>query len=162
MQTTYPENYTKQLQRLFVLVSDNQKHYQQAAEKVQNPEFKELFHHFSLEREAIINELRKRIVSSGVSPQKDEHGFMADLQRSWQDFKASVSGSGDQAVLESCRNSDQTVLDGYDDVLQGSVLEDAELKFFLSAQRYTINESFLELDRRYFDLFNSDNSADYL
>lgn len=158
MKTAYPENYTKQLQRLLGLVNDSRKHFADALEKVSSQEFKDFLKQLLVEREAIQIELVNRIVRLGGDPNDYKVNLLSGLERSWQALKAKASGSGDQEVLEGCRNVDQAVLDGYDDVLQGSILEDEELKYFITSQRFTINQSFLELDRRYFSLFKKDNS----
>ena len=154
----YPENYTKQLQRLLALVSDSKKHYQHAAENIKSPEFKDLLKQYGAERESIIAELKQKIASMGGNPDEDEHGFLSILHRGWLEMKAKAAGKGDQELLEACRNTDQALLDGYDDVLQGTLLEHSDLKTFVSGQRLAINESFWELDRHYFNLFNTNNS----
>lgn len=155
---TYHENFIKQLHRLLSLITDSKKHYQHASEHIESTEFRDLLRQYVHEREIISNELRAKISSLGGDPDEDEHGFLSILQKSWLDLKAKAAGSGDQELLESCRNSDQALLDGYDDVLQGSVLENEDLKTFLAGQRLSINESFWELDRYYFSLFKTDNS----
>ncbi|WP_207425322.1 PA2169 family four-helix-bundle protein [Pedobacter sp. SYSU D00535] len=158
MATTYPENYTKQLQRLEALLNDSYKTYQHAIDHVQSADLKELLRSVATERESILAELKSRIRSMGGDPEHDETGFLATLQRGWQGIKAAAAGSGDQGVLDSCRSSDVEVLNGYDDVLQGTILEDTELKTFLASQRLTINNALIELDARYFKLFKSDPS----
>jgi len=158
MKTTYPENYTKQLQRLLGLVNDSRKHFEESLDKLNSQEFKDFLKQLLIEREAVEIELKNRIIRLGGDPTESNIGFLSGLERSWQAFKAKAAGTGDQEILEGCRNVDQTVLDGYDDVLQGTILEDEELKYFISSQRYTINQSFLELDDKYFSLFKNDNT----
>jgi len=160
--TTYPENHTKQLQRLLGLVSDSYNHFKEAVEKIKSQDLKSFIKQLLIEREALQIELKNRIVRLGGNPDENHLGFLSGMERSWQMIKARASGGGDQEMLESCRNAEQTVLDGYDDVLQGSILEDEELKYFITSQRFTINQSFLELDQRYSSLFNTNNSIDNL
>ncbi|WP_207533099.1 PA2169 family four-helix-bundle protein [Desertivirga arenae] len=160
--TTYPENHTRQLQRLLGLVSDSRKHFQEAIEKVKDTNFKNFLNQLLIEREALQIELKNRIIRLGGNPDANNVGFLSNLERSWQIIKAKASGSGDQEIIESCRNAEQIVLDGYDDVLQGTILEDEELKYFITSQRFTINQSFLELDQMYFNMFKTDNTIDGL
>jgi len=155
---TYPENYVRQLQRLLGLVTDSQQHYQYAEENIKSTEFKDLLKFYVKERKKISEDLREKIASFGGNPNENDLGFLSMLERSWHEIQAKAAGRGDQELLESCRNSDQYLLDGYDDVLQGSVLERPDLKAFLSEQRLAINESFWELDRHYFNLFKTDNT----
>ena len=158
MDTTVRKTYTKQLQRLLGLINDSRKNYQYAVDHTESNDLKDLFRNQQAKREAISAELRQKIQQSGADPDEQDQSFLSKMERSWEGFKASMSGKGDQEVLERCRNTDQAVLDGYDDVLQGNILQNQELKTFLAAQRLTINESFTDLDQRYFNLFKTDPS----
>ncbi|WP_374164184.1 PA2169 family four-helix-bundle protein [Arcticibacter sp. MXS-1] len=154
----YPENYTRQLQTLLRLVEDSSEGYKTAAEHASSQEFIELFRGFAAEREMLAEELRERIARYGVHAEEPGSDFMASLHRSWMGIKTAMTKKDDQAVLESCRNGDQSVLDAYDDMMQGDLLNDTDMKTFLSGQRYTINRAFMDLDKRYFDLFKKDPS----
>lgn len=158
METTVQKNYTRQMQRLLGLISDSHKNYLYAIDHTKADDLKDLFRDQAAKRESIMSELRSRIEHTGGNPEEHDHSFLSQMERSWEGFKASISGKGDQEILERCRNTDQAVLDGYDDVLQGNILQNADLKTFLAAQRLVVNESFTELDRRYFNLFKTDPS----
>ncbi|MBC8052731.1 MAG: DUF2383 domain-containing protein [Sphingobacteriaceae bacterium] len=149
METSYQENYKKQLQRLESAVVKSQKKYIKASEQIESEEFRNLFHKYSDQRTTIINELNEAIRHlGGVSENRTEPepgihtspGTKADIKK-------------DQTVLETLRGSEQETLDVYDEVLQGSILEDFNLKTLLMSHRLTINEAYTDLDKRYFDLF---------
>ena len=55
--------------------------------------------------------------------------------------------------MEKLRSTERETLDAYDDVLQGTILENFNLKTLIMGHRLIINEAFTELDRRYFELF---------
>jgi|GEM_PF-717325 len=158
MESTYKENYARQVQAILVLVNNGMKTYEHAAEKIHSEEIKELFKTTIAQREIMIQALSQKVRNLGGSPDATDNNFFTTVQRNWQSFKASASGSGDQELLEACRNSELAVLNGFDEALQGSVLENISLKNFLMELRFSVNESFTELDRRYFELFNSDPS----
>jgi uncharacterized protein (TIGR02284 family) len=159
METTYPENLAKQLQRLLTVITDNRKVYLEANDKTENSEVKTMISDGIALRTAIREELREKVAAYGGNPDDDDdQGFLSFLQRSWHDLKASAAGPGnDQLVLQSCRNSDQVVLDTYDDTLQGSVLEDRQLKTFLADQRLRINEPFLQMEAKFFSMFKNNS-----
>lgn len=146
---SYHENYSKQLQRLLNIVTKGQKKYVKASEQTDSEEFKNLFHRYADERNNIIAELKDAIRNyGGVVGESTEPE--AGIQN-WNSTK--IDTKKDQTILETLRGSEQEILDTYDDVLQGTILEDFNLKTLIMSQRLTISESFTELDRRYFELF---------
>ncbi|WP_407427111.1 ferritin-like domain-containing protein [Arcticibacter sp.] len=154
---TYSENYNKQLQRLYKILKDGQKGYTEAAEHVKSPDLRELFAKIASEREGLANQMGSKMAEFGYSPDMHDDA-LGVLHRGWMNFKASMTSNTDQNILESCRNGDQAALDAFDDVLQGEILYDTELKSFLMEPRLKINETFVDLDKRYFDMFKKDPS----
>lgn len=154
---TYSENYSKQFQRLYKIIQDGHKGYADAAEHVKSAELKSLFEQISQEREMLAKDMASKMSDFGYDPHGKED-TLGVLHRGWMNIKASVTSNTDQSILESCRNGDQAALDAFDDVLQGEILYDTELKLFLMELRLKINERFMELDKRYFALFKKDPS----
>lgn len=153
----YTENYNKQLQRLHRILQEGQKGYTDAAEHVKSEDLKALFQNIATEREALANQMAAKMVEFGYDPNGHDDA-LGVLHRGWMSIKASMTSNTDQNILESCRNGDQAALDAFDDVLQGEILYDIELKSFLMEPRLKINETFLDLDKRYFDMFKKDPS----
>jgi len=153
----YSENYHKQLQRLYRILQDGQKGYAEAAEHVKSPDLKALFEKIASEREALANQMGSKMAEFGYDPNGHDDA-LGVLHRGWMSIKASITSNTDQNILESCRNGDQAALDAFDDVLQGEILYDTELKSFLMEPRLKINETFVHLDKRYFDMFKKDPS----
>lgn len=155
----YPENYTNQLKRVLQMVLDSHKGYSEAIEEAGSQEFKDLFSRIASERETIASQLIERIKRYGGDPaDENKNELLGMMHRGWMGIKTSVAKKTDQTVLESCRNGDQAILDLYDDILQGDLLNDTDMKTFLMEQRYIINNAFMELDKKYFDLFKKDTS----
>lgn len=154
---TYSENYNKQLQRLYKILQDGHKGYIDASDHVKSDDLKVLFKEIAAEREILANQMAAKMVEFGYDPNNSDDALGA-LHRGWMGLKASITSNTDQNILESCRNGDQAALDAFDDVLQGEVLYDTELKSFLMEPRLKINETFVDLDKRYFDLFKKDPS----
>lgn len=154
METTYPENYTKQLQRLLNVVNKSKKKYLEASNDIDSPELKNLFNQFISERQTVYSELKTEINKRGGDIEEIENDS-ALKPHHFNSLKSGAATHNDQSVLEKIRNTEQEALDAYDDVLQGSILEEFDLKTLIGGQRLIINEAFTELDRRYFSMFQN-------
>lgn len=150
METSYKENYGKQLHKLLNTVQKSQKRYHEASSKISSSEIKELFDRFAQQRDNIIKELQEAL--NHWDPNSTEDMIVDPGVSNWNSSSPENSKS-DQSVLESVRGTEQEVLDKYDDVLQGSILEEFDLKTMLMDHRLTVNEAFTELDKKYFALF---------
>lgn len=149
METSYHENYTKQLQRLLNAVSKSHRKYLKASDQIESQEFKDQFRRYTNERSQIIAELKEAIHKLGGQTH-DTADAEAAVHHS---DHAKTDGKKDQSLLEALRASEQETLDIYDEVLQGSILEEFDLKTLIMSQRLIINEAYTELDKRYFELF---------
>ena len=149
MEASYHENYTKQLQRLLNIVAKGRKKYLKAAEQTESDEFRNLFNRYAGEREDIISELKAAIqkLDGQVNESTEQEAEVQNLN------STKVHSKKDQSILDSLRGSEQETLDTYDDVLQGSILEEFDLKTLIMGQRLRVNEAYTELERRYFELF---------
>jgi uncharacterized protein (TIGR02284 family) len=151
MEAAYHENYVKQLQRLLNSVVKSQKKYIDGSSHVDSADFKNLFNRYADERTNMISELKDAIQKlSGSTPditaeEVDAHHI--NSTHSGTDTK------NDQDVMSKLRNSEKEALDTYDDILQGSILEEFNLKTLIMSQRLTISDALTELDQRYFDLY---------
>ena len=151
METSYHENYAKQLQRLLSVVTKSQKKYIDASDYVDSADFKNLFNRYADERKNIITELKEAIHKLGGKINNTDEAEIGSHH--WNSTHSGQDPKKDQAVLEKIRNSEQETLDTYDDVLQGTILEEFNLKTLIMSQRLSINEAFTEIERRYFSLF---------
>lgn len=154
MEAAYHENYLKQLERLLDSVVKSQKRYIEDSKHLESVELKNLFDKYAVERNDIIAELKKDIQSIG--PKIHSISDVKIDQQNWDIPLPATNSHSDQSILAKARHTEQGTLDMYDEVLQGSVLEDLSLKTALMGQRLKINESFTEMDRQYFELFKKD------
>ena len=152
METSYHENYIKQLERLLKVVIKSQRKYSEASDNIESPELKNLFNTRVTERQQIAVELQEHITKLGGH--SDELSYEGNPHH-FNSTKSGTSSKHDQSVLESIRNSEQEALDAYDDTMQGTILENLELKTLMSSHRLSISEAFGDLDSRYFSMFKS-------
>lgn len=149
MEASYQENFGKQLQRLLNAVHKSRNKYQEA-NNIDSPEIRNLTEKVISERKSIESELINEINNLGGSA--DISAESANLF----DSENSIGNKGkDQSVLEKIRSADRELLENYDDVLQGTILENVHLKTTLFGHRLLINEAFTELDQIYFSMFKT-------
>lgn len=86
------------------------------------------------ESSAFVNHLESYIQSAGGTPPEGTT-VSGKLFRVWMDFKATVTGNGRKAILDSCEFGEDDALEEYKDVLQsGTVLPEPILQTIGSQQ----------------------------
>jgi uncharacterized protein (TIGR02284 family) len=102
---------------------DGQEGFAHAAENVKNPQLKELFARFSLQRSKFAGELEAELLSLGdKDPQKDGSSVGGALHRTWIDLKAALSKGDDHAVLSEAERGEDVAKKTYKDALAESDL----------------------------------------
>lgn len=136
------------LQRLLGILHDGKEGYLKAAENSHDPEHKALFNQYSQQRAVFADELKMHISSLGGDAHNDKGGPLGTFHRIWMDIKTTLTNTkhDDRAILEACKTGEQTALEAYDDVLQGSILE-TDLKPVIVNQRTEISRAFQEVSR---------------
>ncbi|HEX8377642.1 MAG TPA: DUF2383 domain-containing protein [Pedobacter sp.] len=151
MEAAYHENYIKQLQRLLTSVVKSQKKYIDSTEHIDSADLKNLFNRYADERTNMITELTNAIQKlSGNTPDVSAVDVNSHHFNSTHN---ATETKKDQEILSKLRNSEKDALDIYDDTLQGSILEEFNLKTLIMSQRLTISNALTELDQRYFDMY---------
>ncbi|MEJ6979929.1 DUF2383 domain-containing protein [Pedobacter sp. P351] len=151
MESSYHENYIKQLQRLLHTVAKSEKKLIDASDHIVSEEYKNLIDKYAEERIIIISELQEAIAQLGGTHTNVESEI--GIHHPITGLGTMPNSKKEQSILEQVRNSERDALETYDDVLQGSILEEFNLKTLLMGHRLAINEAFTELDKRYFALF---------
>ncbi len=152
----YPENYTKQLQRILLIINDGKEGYAKAAEQATSNHLRELFISYSNQRRDMALELKEKIEKMGGKAENNEGDKAGSVHRAMMSFKTAFTSDkkDDQAILETCRTGEQAALDVFDDILQGSILE-TDLKGFITGLRMQVSQAYYEMDKLYFERFNS-------
>jgi hypothetical protein len=151
METSYHENYIRQLHHLLDAVKKSEKQLVEASDHVDSADYKNLFNHYIDERINIISELKEAIKKLGGTLSSREE---AEIEKPHStEAKINPDIKKEQPILERVRTSEREVLEAYDEVLQGTILENFDLKTLLMGHRLTISEAFTELDKRYFAHF---------
>lgn len=100
------ENLVNNLQGLLEKNYDAEKGFKNAVTNANNENLKEFLMNQSARRQRFATELDKEIRSLNEEP-KESGSTTGDLHRSWMDFKSSIAGSNDEAVLVECIRGDK-------------------------------------------------------
>ncbi len=99
------------LNGLIELNRDGQKGFQEAAEKMEAPEFKTFCLEQSRSRVHFVGELQTQVHSLGYEPE-NTGTVAAALHRGWLNLKAALGG-GDHAILEATESAEDHAVDTY-------------------------------------------------
>src|SRR5690242_15037263 len=101
--------------KLIETCKDGQEGYRQAAETIQNLEYKSFFELQSAERGRFATELQSFVADKD----KDSGSMSGALHRTWIDLKGKL-GAGDAAILSSVEQGEDDAKHTYEDALKGS------------------------------------------
>lgn len=100
------------LNNLIETCRDGQDGFKTAAEGVNNPELKELFHAYSRQRASFAGELQDEVRRFGGEP--DTTGSVtASLHRGWMGLRAAVTGGDEASVLAECERGEDAAMSNY-------------------------------------------------
>lgn len=123
MQTTREEareeskdNLVNNLQGLLEKNYDAEKGFKKAITNAKDENLKQFLKNQSVRRHRFATELDKEIRSLNEEP-KESGSVTGKLHRTWIDFKSSISGNNDEAVLEECIRGDKASEKEYREVI---------------------------------------------
>lgn len=126
MQTTREEaredskdNLVNNLQGLLEKNYDAEKGFKNAITNANDENLKEFLKTQSVRRNRFATELDKEIRSLNEEP-KQSGSTTGDLHRSWIDFKSSIAGINDEAVLEECIRGEKASEEEYRETLENN------------------------------------------
>ena len=113
------------LKTLTDTLADSVNGYREAAQHVDSAEFKQMFTELGDERSQVLSDLDAELGRMGASADRDGT-TMGTLHQRWLDFKASITGNDDKAVINEVERGEdylkakfQTAMDS--DALDGNV-----------------------------------------
>ena len=107
------------LNNLIETCRDGQNGFRQAADNLSNPQFKSFCLERSQERASFVNELQREVRTLGSDPEK-EGSTAGAMHRAWIDLKSSLGG-GDQAILSSCEQGEDSAVEQYKEALEDNL-----------------------------------------
>ncbi|MBC3542411.1 PA2169 family four-helix-bundle protein [Rufibacter sediminis] len=132
MSTNEKQRVVEVLQELNEFVHDGLEGYERAAKESTDSLRQDAYRRFSQQRLAFANELNQVIQQHGGSPQRDTTA-KGKLYRQWMDFKATIAGGSEEAILGSCIYGEEWAQKAYRDALDHEL--PAEIRGILLRQR---------------------------
>ncbi|MBA9076718.1 ferritin-like domain-containing protein [Rufibacter quisquiliarum] len=120
------------LKELNEFVHDGREGYERAAKESTDSLRQDVYRRFSQQRLAFANELNQIIQQHGGSPERDTTA-KGKLYRQWMDFKATITGSNEEAILGSCIYGEEWAQKAYRDALDHEL--PAEVRGVILRQR---------------------------
>ncbi len=120
------------LKELNEFVHDGLEGYERAAKESTDTLRQDVYRRFSQQRLAFANELNQIIQQHGGSPERDTTA-KGKLYRQWMDFKATITGSNEEAILGSCIYGEEWAQKAYRDALDHEL--PAEVRGVILRQR---------------------------
>ena len=134
------------LKNLYTRLIDSKDGYEQAIERSDNAAHKSLFQELHDRRTRNAGEVRSYLTQKGV--EVDEDGsLLASAHRTFLSLKDSLTGAGDEAILEEVIRGEETLLDAYDKAIAEAGAGDPEFQF-ISQQHSELKAKIQELKGR--------------
>ena len=146
------ENFGKQLTRLIHICGESRQKYLRGAEDLKSGELHNILIKIAEKRLGLITELQNQLASHSTVDPEQHTDIIGSLHKAWTDMKTALAGHKERDILEICRSGDHSLLETYDEILQGDVLY-SDLKPMLVQQRTSVSEDYQQINNLYFDHF---------
>ena len=121
------------LSNLYTRLIDSRDGYQAAMERADSPYVKGVIAEMIERRTTNAAQIRQFLAGSGVNP-SDDGSTLAAAHRAFLSLKDSVTGSGDEAILNEIVRGEQTLIDAYGKAIDASGATDPEFAFLREQQ----------------------------
>ncbi len=130
---TFKTTPAKTIRNLIQILHDGQAGFQQAAVNVANPQLKDLFSRFSLQRAKFAGELESELRALGEKDYQNEGTTVSGaLHRGWIDLKTAFARGDDHAVLAEAERGEDAAKKAYQDALVQENLPEPVLRVIVS------------------------------
>lgn len=129
---------TDALEHLHTRLHDSIDGYEAAMERTESPYLKGVMQDMVQQRRTDMMKIHSTLSSQGVEVSHDGSA-LASAHRAFLSLKDSVTGAGDEAVLNEIVRGEETLLDAYDKALEAVGASDAEYSWL--RDQYTALQS---------------------
>ena len=134
------------LKTLYTRLIDSKDGYEQAAERADNPAHQALFREMIDRRTRNAAQIRTYLAQKGEE-MGDDGSLLAAAHRTFLSFKDTITGAGDEAVLEELIRGEESLLSAYDDAIKDAGGVDPEYAF-ITQQHAELKSKIAELKGR--------------
>ena len=125
------------LQEISELLTDSQRGFNEAADRLGEPELKELLMKLGNSRAPMIEELANELARMHENVPM-EGTALADLHRTWNSIKGTLFKSEPASILGECERNEKHLLERYDDAINDQELPQ-HIRTLLREHRVSIN-----------------------
>lgn len=106
------------LKGLINILNDGKEGYYSASETTDNPELKELFLAFGVQRGLDADELKAHLEQHGGESDNESGGVLGALHRGWIDIKDAFTSKEDSAILEAIETGEKAAIEKFTAAIQ--------------------------------------------
>ena len=111
------------LKTLTDTIADSVNGYREAAQHVDSVEFKQMFTELGDERSQVLSDLDAELSRLGGSPADRDGTTMGMLHQRWLDFKVSVTGNDDKAVINEVERGEDYLKEKFETAMDSDTLD---------------------------------------
>jgi uncharacterized protein (TIGR02284 family) len=104
------------LNSLIATTIDSINGYQESADAVENPQFRELFQELARDRQQVLPQLQAEVARLGGNPE-DDGTALAAAHRTFVDLKSAITGRDDKAVINEVERGEDHIKDKFETAL---------------------------------------------
>ena len=104
------------LKTLTSTLNDSINGYRESAERVESPEFRQMFTDFAQRREQAAAEIKAEVRRLGGDPDEDG-STLGGLHQAWLDLKAAITGRDDKEIINEVERGEDYLKDKFETAL---------------------------------------------
>ena len=114
------------LNSLITTTTDSINGYEESAQNVDSPRFKELFRERANERQAVVGKLRAEVQRLGGKPE-DDGSFLGKAHQRFEDLKAAITGRDEKSIINEVERGEDYLKEKWQSALQDGKLSGESL-----------------------------------
>lgn len=104
------------LNSLIATTIDSVNGYQESADAVENPQFREMFQELARDRQQVMPQLQAEVARLGGNPE-DDGTALAAAHRGWVDLKSAITGRDDKAVINEVERGEDHIKSKFENAI---------------------------------------------
>mgnify|MGYP002778448001 CR=1 FL=1 len=109
------------LNTLIATTIDSVNGYQESAEQVHNPQFRELFQELARDRQQVVPQLQAVVARLGGNPE-DDGSTLGAAHRAFVDLKSAITGRDDKSIINEVERGEDYIKEKYETALNNADL----------------------------------------
>ena len=115
-----PDTETTVLKTLTDTLADSVNGYRDAAEHVEDPQYKQLFTDLGAQREQALSTIR---AAAGTAADDSDGSVLGSLHQRWLDVKAAITGRDDKAIINEVERGEDYLKEKFEAALKADDIE---------------------------------------